>query len=49
MCRETWKGRDLYLWMNKVVQMLADWQGKSVVSIFDFGKIGDLYNFLNNN
>ena len=37
---ETWKGRDLYLWMQKVVKVPASWQGKSVVGIFDFGETG---------
>ena len=37
---ETWKGRDLYLWMQKTVKVPASWQGKSVVGIFDFGETG---------
>lgn len=37
---ETWKGRDLYLWMQKVVKVPGSWQGKSVVGIFDFGETG---------
>ena len=37
---ETWKGRDLYLWMQKIVKVPASWKGKSVVGIFDFGETG---------
>ncbi|MGL5346454.1 MAG: alpha-mannosidase [Peptostreptococcaceae bacterium] len=37
---ETWKGRDLYIWMNKVVSIPASWEGKNVVGIFDFGETG---------
>ena len=37
---ETWKGRDLYLWMKKVVQVPEKWIGKTVVGIFDFGETG---------
>ncbi|MGL5507959.1 MAG: hypothetical protein ACRDB0_08670 [Paraclostridium sp.] len=37
---ETWKGRDLYLWMNKFVEVPAAWIGKNVVGIFDFGETG---------
>ncbi len=37
---ETWKGRDLYLWMNKIVEVPASWADKTVVGIFDFGETG---------
>lgn len=37
---ETWKGRDLYLWMKKVVQVPEKWIDKTVVGIFDFGETG---------
>ena len=37
---ETWKGRDLYLWMQNVVNVPASWKGKSIVGIFDFGETG---------
>lgn len=37
---ETWKGRDLYLWMNKTVEIPSSWVDKSVVGIFDFGETG---------
>lgn len=37
---ETWKGRDLYIWMKKVVNIPSDWNDKSIVGIFDFGETG---------
>ncbi|WP_319025165.1 alpha-mannosidase [Paraclostridium bifermentans] len=37
---ETWKGRDLYLWMQKVVDIPSNWEKKTVVGIFDFGETG---------
>ncbi len=37
---ETWKGRDLYLWMQKEVDIQSNWENKTVVGIFDFGETG---------
>lgn len=37
---ETWKGRDLYLWMQKEVDIPSNWENKTVVGIFDFGETG---------
>ncbi len=37
---DTWKGRDRYLWMHRVVHIPAEWKGKRVVGIFDFGSTG---------
>lgn len=37
---ETWKGRDLYLWMQKEVDIPSNWENKNVVGIFDFGETG---------
>lgn len=37
---ETWKGRDLYLWMKKEVDIPQNWENKTVVGIFDFGETG---------
>ncbi|GIM32522.1 alpha-mannosidase [Paraclostridium bifermentans] len=37
---ETWKGRDLYLWMQKEVDIPLNWENKTVVGIFDFGETG---------
>ncbi|KKY01070.1 alpha-mannosidase [Paraclostridium benzoelyticum] len=37
---ETWKGRDLYLWMQKQVDIPLNWEKKTVVGIFDFGETG---------
>ena len=37
---ETWKGRDLYLWMTKKVDIPSTWCDKDIVGIFDFGETG---------
>lgn len=37
---DTWKGRDLYLWMYKRIMIPAEWAGKRAVGIFDFGNTG---------
>lgn len=37
---DTWKGRDRYLWMKKEIQIPAEWKGRKVVGIFDFGNTG---------
>lgn len=37
---EIWKGRDLYLWMQKEVDIPSNWENKNVVGIFDFGETG---------
>lgn len=37
---DTWKGRDLYLWMQKEVDIPSNWENKTVVGIFDFGETG---------
>lgn len=37
---DTWKGRDLYLWMHKEIEIPAEWSRKKVVGIFDYGNTG---------
>ncbi|MGL4911870.1 MAG: alpha-mannosidase [Romboutsia sp.] len=37
---DTWKGRDLYIWMNKSVEIPAQWNDRNIVGIFDFGETG---------
>lgn len=37
---DTWKGRDLFLWMHREIQVPAVWKGKKIVGIFDFGNTG---------
>lgn len=37
---DTWKGRDLFLWMHKDIVIPAEWKGKKIVGIFDYGKTG---------
>ena len=38
---DTWKGRDLFLWMHKDIAVPAEWKGKKVLGLFDFGNTGD--------
>ncbi|WP_029422807.1 alpha-mannosidase [Alicyclobacillus macrosporangiidus] len=35
-----WAGRDLYLWLAADVALPAEWAGKQVVGLFDFGVTG---------
>ena len=37
---DTWKGRDRYLWMHKVVKIPEEWKGRKIVGVFDFGNTG---------
>ena len=37
---ETWKGRDLFLWLHKDVKIPAEWAGKQILGIFDYGSTG---------
>lgn len=37
---DTWKGRDLYLWMHKDIAIPAEWKGRKIVGIFDYGNTG---------
>jgi len=37
---DTWKGRDQFLWLHKEIPVPAQWKGKKIVGIFDFGKTG---------
>lgn len=37
---DTWKGRDLFLWMHKEILVPDAWKGKKIVGIFDFGNTG---------
>lgn len=38
---DTWKGRDRYLWLYSEFTVPADWKGRKVVGVFDYGKTGD--------
>ena len=38
---DTWTGRDRYLWLHKEIELPAQWKGKQVLGLFDFGKTGD--------
>lgn len=37
---ENWAGRDLFLWMHKDIKIPAEWTGKKIVGIFDYGNTG---------
>ena len=37
---DTWSGRDRYLWMHKEIAVPAEWKGKKVVGVFDYGNTG---------
>lgn len=37
---DTWKGRDRFLWMHKEIPVPAEWKGRKIVGIFDFGNTG---------
>lgn len=37
---DTWKGRDLFLWMHKDIAIPAEWKGRKIVGIFDYGNTG---------
>ena len=37
---DTWKGRDRFLWMHKDIDIPAEWKGRKVVGIFDYGNTG---------
>ncbi len=37
---DTWKGRDRFLWMHKELEIPAEWKGRKVVGVFDFGNTG---------
>lgn len=37
---DAWRGRDCFLWMHKEMEIPAEWSGRKVVGIFDFGNTG---------
>jgi alpha-mannosidase len=37
---ETWKGRDLYIWLEADVAVPAEWRHGTVIGLFDFGRTG---------
>lgn len=37
---DTWKGRDKYLWLHKVIEIPESFQGKKALGIFDYGNTG---------
>lgn len=41
---DRWKGRDLYVWVRRTITIPIEWQDRTVVGLFDFGKTGGFYN-----
>ncbi|WP_172193895.1 alpha-mannosidase [Saccharibacillus qingshengii] len=41
---ERWSGRDRYIWLQRRVEIPAEWSGRRIVGLFDFGRTGDFYN-----
>ncbi|MCQ4085644.1 alpha-mannosidase [Saccharibacillus sp. JS10] len=39
-----WSGRDRYLWLQRSIDIPAEWTGRRIVGLFDFGRTGDFYN-----
>ncbi|QDP41997.1 alpha-mannosidase [Radiobacillus deserti] len=39
-----WTGRDTYIWLRKQVIIPANWKGKKVVGLFNFGRTGGGHN-----
>ncbi|AIQ70083.1 alpha-mannosidase [Paenibacillus graminis] len=37
---DCWTGRDVYIWLHRTVEVPAEWKGKRVVGLFDFGRTG---------
>ncbi|MDQ0200265.1 alpha-mannosidase [Neobacillus ginsengisoli] len=37
---DRWQGRDRYLWLRVKVEIPSEWQGRTVLGLFDFGKTG---------
>ncbi|PAV31671.1 alpha-mannosidase [Virgibacillus profundi] len=37
---ERWEGRDLYVWMSAKAEIPAEWTGRKIVGLFDFGNTG---------
>ncbi|OPH50528.1 alpha-mannosidase [Paenibacillus ferrarius] len=37
---ETWKGRDRYIWLSRLIDIPREWAGKSILGRFDFGETG---------
>lgn len=35
-----WKGRDKFLWPHKDIEIPAEWKGKKIVGVFDYGNTG---------
>ncbi|WNR45251.1 alpha-mannosidase [Paenibacillus roseipurpureus] len=38
---DRWKGRDIYIWLKAEIQIPADWSGKKIVGLFQFGETSE--------
>ncbi len=38
--KDTWRGRDRFVWLHKDIHIPAEWKGRKVVGVFDFGNTG---------
>lgn len=38
---DRWKGRDRYAWLSAAVDIPREWEGRTIVGLFDLGKSGD--------
>ncbi|MFZ4451621.1 alpha-mannosidase [Salibacterium aidingense] len=41
---EKWEGRDKYIWLEKNITIPEEWEGKTALGLFDFGKTGGGHN-----
>ncbi len=37
---DDWQGRDHYLWLRKEIEIPEEWEGRTILGRFDFGKTG---------
>ncbi|MEW9701727.1 alpha-mannosidase [Paenibacillus sp. SI8] len=37
---DRWQGRDRYLWLKQVITIPSEWEGRTPIGLFDFGKTG---------
>ena len=41
---DRWEGRDLYAWLQADISLPAEWAGRKVLGLFDFGRTGGGHN-----
>ncbi|MBW7455084.1 alpha-mannosidase [Paenibacillus sepulcri] len=37
---DSWSGRDRYIWLSRSIEVPQEWNGKTVLALFDFGETG---------